>query len=355
MRLNEEVPRSRRFRLETERLTIRPLEREDVTEFVRYRNIDEVARYQDWPLPYTRDLAHQLVDEMETLAGPTGGRWTQLAIVVDDDIVGDLAVWIDDVGTLAMIGYTLSPSHHGCGYAVESVAAIVAWLFRRRKIHRVAATIDPRNLASARVLEQCGFEYVGTARSAALARGEWSDDARFSLLPDDWRSWQRRPIGEPSEVALVEVTGDNVDDVLVVDRSFSQRPLVAPVAHSLAQALAPPVVDGELVRPWLRAITADGDIAGFVMLAEPHSSRPDPYLWRLLIDHRHQSRGIGRRVVQQIAEARRAIGDRTLVVSYVPDVVGSPERFYRRLGFVPTGAVHGDEVEAALDLATVPR
>ena len=34
------------------------LARDDITEFTRYRNVPEVARYQEWALPYTRDLAH---------------------------------------------------------------------------------------------------------------------------------------------------------------------------------------------------------------------------------------------------------------------------------------------------------
>ena len=68
---------------------------------------------------------------------------------------------------LATIGYTLSTDHQGKGYATEAVAAIVRWLLTVKKVHRVTATIDPANLASARVLERSGFRYIGTARSAA--------------------------------------------------------------------------------------------------------------------------------------------------------------------------------------------
>ena len=187
------VPR-RSLRLTTERLTIRPLARQDITEFTRYRNLPDVARYQDWTLPYTRDLAHALVDDAEELGVPTPGQWLQLAVTDDDDrLLGDVAVWLDDAALLAMIGYTLAPESQGQGYAAEAVEAVVDWLFAARKVHRVAATIDPENLASARVLERNGFRYIGTARSAALVRGVWSDDARFEILADEWRAWKRRP------------------------------------------------------------------------------------------------------------------------------------------------------------------
>jgi len=350
--LNACVAARRPFRLQAERFTIRPLGRDDITAFTSYRKSPDVARYQDWPMPYTRDLAHALVDDMERLGGPTPGEWVQLAIDPGAGLVGDVAVWLDDAGTFAMIGYTLAAEHQGHGYATEAVSAVIEWLFRRRKVHRIAATIDPRNLASARVLERCGFEYVGTARSAALARGEWSDDARFSLLRPDWTTWRERPTAPPADVRLVEITAENVGSVGAIERTFSQRDLVAPVFVSLAQALVPPTVSSGPITPWFRAIEADGDLTGFVMMAEPHDGNEDPYLWRFVIDHRHQGRGIGRRALEQIITERRAAGHTGITVSYVDDAVGSPARFYERLGFVPTGRIEDGETEARLDLST---
>ena len=144
------VPR-RTLRLTTERLTIRPLARQDITEFTRYRNLPDVARYQDWTLPYTRDLAHALVDDAEQLGTPTPGEWLQLGVVDEQDrLLGDVAIWLDASALLAMIGYTLAPESQGKGYATEAVRAVVDWLVTTRKVHRVAATIDPANVASAR-------------------------------------------------------------------------------------------------------------------------------------------------------------------------------------------------------------
>jgi GNAT superfamily N-acetyltransferase len=60
------------------------------------------------------------------------------------------------------------------------------------------------------------------------------------------------------------------------------------------------------------------------------------FLWKLLIDHRHQGRGYGRDVVGQVADLVRAHGARELLTGYVPET-GEPARFYQRLGFTPTG------------------
>jgi len=346
----------RRFELHTARLTVRPLARPDVTAFVRYRNLPGVARYQDWELPYTRDSAHRLIDDMERLGRPSPGEWVQLAIehTPSGRLAGDVAVWLDEHQRQAMIGYTLAPEFQGHGFTTEAVAAVIEWLFSDGKgpgVHRIAATLDPLNRASARVLEALGFEYEGTARSAAYVRGTWDDDARFALLRPDWEAWKARPTGPPERVELTEVSNDDVRHLLQLGPAFSQREMVASVAESIGDALVPPIEQGVALRPWYRAIRADGELVGFVMLAEPHEGQPHPYLWRLVIARRHQLRGIGRKVIELIADGWRTAGAERLFVSYIPDVPGNPARFYTRLGFVPTGRIDDGEVEAALDLA----
>jgi RimJ/RimL family protein N-acetyltransferase len=290
-------------------------------------------------LPYTRDLAHLVVDDAEEIGAPTGGSWLQLAITDDGErLLGDVAVWLDDDELLAVVGYTLATEHQGKGYATEALAALLDWLFTVAKVHRVSATIDPQNLPSARVLERNGFRYVGTARAAALVRGEWADDTRFELLADDWREWKRRP-RTPGRVELVEITRDNMREVGALDRSFSQRQFVSSVYQSYGDALLASSRNGDAA-PWYRAITADGEPVGFMMVAEPTATRRHPYLWRFMIDWHHQRRGVGRAALRELAALRAAGGDTHLLLSCVADVPSSPERFYAGLGFERTGHVN---------------
>jgi RimJ/RimL family protein N-acetyltransferase len=353
---------SRKFELRTERLTIRMLGRDDITEFVRYRNVETVARYQDWDLPFTRDAAHELVDELEQFDGPTPGTWVQLAIERTDthpaQLAGDIAVWISPDGWLAMLGYTLAPEHQGNGMATEAVAAVVEFLFSDAsgypELHRIAATLDPANGASARVLEACGFRYEGTAIAAASVRGAWADDARFALLRHEWNAWKARPTNPPKSFELFVPTHADVGPLLAVQPAFSQRQMVAPVGASFGEALIPEIRDGQPVVAWYRGIRADGELVGFVMVAEPHPTEPHPYLWRLVIARQHQLRGIGRQAVLAVAAHWHAGGATHLKVSFVPDLPGNPRRFYEKLGFEPTGVVDDGEVEAILDLSKLP-
>jgi len=113
--------------------------------------------------------------------------------------------------------------------------------------------------------------------------------------------------------------------------------------------VVPPIENGAAVRPWFRAVLADGAVVGFVMLTDVSDAHPQPYLWRLLIDRRHQRRGIGSQVIDLVADQCRAWGDTTLLASWVPGK-GSPEPMYLARGFVPTGEILDGEIVARLEL-----
>jgi diamine N-acetyltransferase len=155
-------------------------------------------------------------------------------------------------------------------------------------------------------------------------------------------------------VTLSEIRPDIEDAVLALRVAPAQEQFVSGVARSLIDAATEP--EGH---PWIRAVLADGVPVGFVMVSWDVVPVPGRlwgpfYLWRLLVDARHQGRGYGTAAVGLVVDAVRADGARELVTS-CGQGVGSPQPFYERLGFVPTGEVdaHG-EVHLALDLGRGP-
>ena len=274
----------------------------DVTTFTNYRNHPDIARYQDWELPYTRDLAHKLIDDMDGIDGPVPGEWVQLAIDAGDEaLVGDLAVFVDTDTRLAIIGYTMRPAHQGRGYATEAAGALVDRLFDRLHVHRVAATLDPANVASARVLERLGFRYEGCGRKAAYVRGEWVDDDRYAILADERRAWRERAMGPPSMLRLVEITQDNVYRVARLATHHTQERFVATMPESYTDALVPEIIDGHPVVPWMRAIEADGELVGFLMLAA--ADRRARHLVPLAAPHRRPPSGTRNRQLVHFASS----------------------------------------------------
>jgi diamine N-acetyltransferase len=112
-------------------------------------------------------------------------------------------------------------------------------------------------------------------------------------------------------------------------------------------------------RPWYRAIYAGQEPVGFVMLSYdvPPGDPDQPFryfLWRLLIDSRHQGRGYGRGAMELVIEHLRDRPDATELVTSVHPGPGSPGPFYRGLGFEPTGEWLEDEEIYQLALKTDP-
>ena len=142
-------------------------------------------------------------------------------------------------------------------------------------------------------------------------------------------------------VTLEEITEGNRDAVLAVQLGPGQERFVTSVTDSLDEA-----ADTPQGNPWFRAVCADGEPVGFVMLSwdvepqPPHINGPW-FLWKLLVDHRQQGKGVGREVVRQVVELIRAQGAVELLTSHVPGDDG-PAGFYARLGFVPTGELDPD-------------
>lgn len=149
-----------------------------------------------------------------------------------------------------------------------------------------------------------------------------------------------------SPVSLCAITKDNLRDYLRLKVAPAQEGFVAPNAVSIAQAHFHP-------EAWFRGIEAGGTAVGFAMLedwAQCSESAPqdwvrEPYvgLWRFMIDARYQSLGFGEQALRLLIEHARAVpGTRAMLLSFV-DAEGSPEGFYRRLGFERTGEVSEGE------------
>jgi diamine N-acetyltransferase len=147
-----------------------------------------------------------------------------------------------------------------------------------------------------------------------------------------------------TEVTLRPITDENRADVLALGVTAAQQNYVTDVAQSLADAEQYPEA-----MPWFRAVYAGDEPVGFVMISD-NVPPGDPtlvgpyFLWRLLIDTRHQGRGYGRATIERVLEyVRTRPGAKDFKTSVVAGEEASPMGFYLRLGFVDTGVDHEGE------------
>ena len=157
-----------------------------------------------------------------------------------------------------------------------------------------------------------------------------------------------------AKVSLREITPANQRAVEELVVTADQADYVAGVAESLVEAAETPDA-----RPWYRAVYADETPVGFVMISDGITVvNPDylgPYfLWRLLIDKRHQGRGYGSATVDLVVDHLRTRDDARVLITSVVQGPASPIGFYLSQGFRPTGAVHQGELVLELDLPSAP-
>ncbi len=149
-------------------------------------------------------------------------------------------------------------------------------------------------------------------------------------------------------VSLRPLTDSNRRAVEALRVSPQQENFVSSVAESLQEAADEP--DGRALY-W--AVYAADTPVGFVMISDevggpgyiPH------YLWKLLIDERHQRQGFGTATLDLIVEYFRARPGVEVLSTSAGQGEGSPIAFYERYGFERTGdIVFDDEVLLRLRL-----
>lgn len=177
--------------IETERLLLRKLEKEDAAAFYAYRSDQAVQEYQSF----------QPKSAEETLTFLSGtadfvnliNTWFQLAVCLkgSNELIGDIGMHFTQDVLQSEIGYTIAPQYQRQGYAEEGVKAVMAYLFQDLGKHRIFASVDPLNLPSVRLLEKLGFrKEAHFIKSYRLANG-WGDDAIYAMLEKEWEGKQK--------------------------------------------------------------------------------------------------------------------------------------------------------------------
>ena len=118
------------------------------------------------------------------------GQALALAIARTDsnEAVGHIYLGLTKVKRQCRLGYWLIPGARRRGYGSNAVDLISRWLLTETDVYRVVAEVHPDNVASARLLESCGYTLEGTLRSWLWIQDEVYDALQYSLVRSDLSS-----------------------------------------------------------------------------------------------------------------------------------------------------------------------
>ena len=173
-------------RIESERLVLRRITRDDYDFFARIHAMPEVRRYIGNGRPHSAEESRAWIERM--LATYESLNLGQLAVVrkSDGQLIGrcglsDLVVeanaapgtiprgWFQRAQVPARIelihaldlGYTFDPASWGHGYATEAARCVFDYARANLRWSRIVSVIHPDNARSLRVAERCGLRREG--------------------------------------------------------------------------------------------------------------------------------------------------------------------------------------------------
>ena len=172
--------------LASARLRLRPYRDADVDALFALYSDPVVMRYWSFPPWTARDQARDYLARAASHAAEGLALPWAIADAGDDALIGTATLHSlrPDQGR-AEIGYALAADRHGRGFASEALRLVLRHAFDTLGLRRVEADVDPRNVASCRLLEALGFTREGLLRDRWLVAGETCDSALYGLLASD--------------------------------------------------------------------------------------------------------------------------------------------------------------------------
>lgn len=174
-------------RLTGERVSLRPYRDDDADALFALYGDPEVTRW--WSHEPWTDKQQVVAYFERMLRDRESSEFYPWAITsnANDGLIGTVALYdIDHTHRRGMIGYSLSPSAQGHGYAHEALRLMIGFAWTSLDLHRLEADTDPENIPSRRLLEKLGFAIEGTMRKRWFVHGAWHDTSWYGLLREEF-------------------------------------------------------------------------------------------------------------------------------------------------------------------------
>lgn len=170
--------------LHTARLLLREFRLEDFATTHAYAADVETTRHTLFG-PNTEQDTRDFLVRMAAAQAESPRATYDLAVTLRESGVHIGTAGLRVRGPLGDVGYVFHKDHWSKGYATEAARALLEFGFRELKLHRVIATCDIANPASARVMEKLGMRREGHLRKNSLMKGTWRDSWLYAILEEE--------------------------------------------------------------------------------------------------------------------------------------------------------------------------
>ena len=158
------------------------------------RNREAFTAWEPTPPPEFFELRGQRLVREYTRSESESGRSRVFAVTAADQrIAGRVSITniVRGAAQSAYLGYLVDAALWGRGVGTRAVRLTLTQAFTDIGLHRVEASIMPRNARSLRVIEKCGFTRIGLSPRHLRIAGVWEDHYIYSLTHEDWSAAQQ--------------------------------------------------------------------------------------------------------------------------------------------------------------------
>lgn len=169
--------------LESERLLLRRLATADVDELFKMRSNADMMKFIPRPLhETTADTLEQIALINSRIESNEAINWA-ITRKNNPKLIGIIGFYrMKPEHFRAEIGYMLLNEYQGKGISTEAINEVVKYGFEVMKLHSIEAVIDPRNIASEKVLQKNGFIKEGHFKECEFFDGHFLDQVIYSKL-----------------------------------------------------------------------------------------------------------------------------------------------------------------------------
>jgi RimJ/RimL family protein N-acetyltransferase len=175
--------------IETQRLVLRELNKDDFASIHSYASDYEVSQYLPWG-PNSEADTQSFLNKIIEYQYDSPRYDYEISVVTKEDnkLIGICGIHISNPGNReGWIGYCYNKEYWGNGYASEAAKGIIEFGFTSLDLHRIFATCDPNNIGSAKVLEKIGMKREGHLRENKWQKGKWRDSFVYSILEHEYK------------------------------------------------------------------------------------------------------------------------------------------------------------------------
>lgn len=174
----------------TPRLILREYQENDFPGVHTYSKDSETLQFMTWGPNQPKDTRAFIQAAIkEQSYQPRRDFYLVVVLKLNGKIIGGCGLHLEEPQRhSATIGYVFNKAFWGQGFASEAAQALIKLGFTHLGLHRIEATCDTRNLASARVLEKNHMRREAHFRKHLWQKGEWRDSYLYAILADEWQS-----------------------------------------------------------------------------------------------------------------------------------------------------------------------